>query len=238
MVEVNPGRAIWAILYDLKESSHDDYMRWFHGLHIPEKLARDGYEWAGHYRIEKRVARSGAAARERSAGNDGSVLTGKQYIALFGGRSTATFLDPSPKQLKVLQDDETKQMIGCRVTPAGFVFAEEWRAMGRAAGDAQPPRVIELEVFDTGQDDEDTGVWCAQKRRAPFVADEGCILMQKLLASSGPAKHAALYGYDSLERAVEHTDVVARAIAQSPLADVTILPGNDAVFATRIWPPF
>ena len=36
-------RAVWAIIYDLPEEGRDEYMEWFHGVHIPEKLARPGY---------------------------------------------------------------------------------------------------------------------------------------------------------------------------------------------------
>ena len=36
-------------MYDIDETNRDDYLDWFHNVHIPEKLSREGYEWAGHY---------------------------------------------------------------------------------------------------------------------------------------------------------------------------------------------
>ena len=45
-------RAVWAIIYDLPEEGRDEYMDWYHGVHIPEKLARPGYTWAAHYEVK------------------------------------------------------------------------------------------------------------------------------------------------------------------------------------------
>ena len=45
-------RAVWAIIYDLPEEGRDEYMEWYHEVHIPEKLARPGYTWAAHYEVQ------------------------------------------------------------------------------------------------------------------------------------------------------------------------------------------
>ena len=36
---------LWLIAYDLIPEKEADYLDWFHGIHIPEKLARPGYTW-------------------------------------------------------------------------------------------------------------------------------------------------------------------------------------------------
>ena len=36
-------RGIWAIAYGIPAEYRSEYLEWFHGVHIPEKLARPGY---------------------------------------------------------------------------------------------------------------------------------------------------------------------------------------------------
>jgi hypothetical protein len=79
-------RGIWAIWYAVEDRHRSAYERWFHEIHIPEKLSRPGYLWAAHYAIE----------------HDGSCL------AFFGGVSAHTFLNPSPGQLASRQSAETR----------------------------------------------------------------------------------------------------------------------------------
>ncbi len=43
------GTGIWAIAYDLQNGGRQDYLTWFHEVHIPEKLSRPGYVWAAHF---------------------------------------------------------------------------------------------------------------------------------------------------------------------------------------------
>ena len=43
--------AVWLLSYGLTAQSRDDYLGWFHDVHVPEKLARPGYTWAAHYQI-------------------------------------------------------------------------------------------------------------------------------------------------------------------------------------------
>ena len=38
------SNAIWTLIYDIAEENRDEYLAWFHEVHILEKLARDGYE--------------------------------------------------------------------------------------------------------------------------------------------------------------------------------------------------
>jgi len=41
---------IWLIKYGLQQEAQEEYLDWFHDIHIAEKLARPGYTWASHYR--------------------------------------------------------------------------------------------------------------------------------------------------------------------------------------------
>ena len=97
--------AIWALAYDISNDDSQSYLDWFHQIHIPEKLARPGYRWATHF--------------------EGSATTPnmQSYIALFGGISTRTFLDPSPAQLKTKQDDLTREMMARRRNPFATILA-------------------------------------------------------------------------------------------------------------------
>lgn len=236
-------RAIWTIIYDLGDDGRDAYLRWFHDVHIPEKLARPGYNWAGHYEIGATSMRRGAVALEGQDGTGASPLAGKRYIAMFGGESTATFYNPSPLQLKGHQDEETRRMIGCRVNPAGFVFAEEWCVSGQAGQgedrlveDPASAPAMEFSLFDTQQSDEDIGVWCVQQRRAAFKQGAGCLAMYKLLASSGPAQHGALHGYAGLDALTSHLELLQEPSKSHNEKTGHELPLSSTAMATRIWP--
>jgi hypothetical protein len=104
-------KGIWAIWYGIAEDDKTAYLDWFHNVHIPEKLSRPGYRWAAHYAL----------------GHDGR---GSGYVALFGGDSSHTFLNPSPGQLATRQSAETKQFIGMRRNTAAAILAEEIRIDG------------------------------------------------------------------------------------------------------------
>src|SRR5688572_27456097 len=101
-------RGIWAIWYELDAEHRAEYVRWFHHVHIPEKLSRPGYLWAAHYALE----------------------AGKGYLALFGGTSAHTFLNPSPAQLAKRQSAETKHFMAMRHQPSMCILAEEARVDG------------------------------------------------------------------------------------------------------------
>ena len=110
------SQAIWILQYDLTSGSEYEYLNWFHNIHIPEKLARPGYLWAVHYK-----GQIGALVNSENR---------RSYLALFGGISTRTFLDPSPSELRGTQDDLTREMMGKRLLSKGDVFALEWGVNG------------------------------------------------------------------------------------------------------------
>ena len=171
--------AIWLIVYDLQRDREAEYLEWFHEVHIPEKLARPGYDWASHYRIE------------RDGGGDAG------YIALFGSKASRVFYNPSPAQLKPTQPPETRDMMTCRKNARSLILAGEWAVDGEgsatdcsAAIDAD---IIALGLCDTGGNDEDFGAWLAQVHLPAAMQDRGCVGLRKYLASRGGAKHVILH---------------------------------------------
>ena len=142
------SQAIWILQYDLTSDSEYEYLNWFHNIHIPEKLARPGYLWAVHY--EGQIGALDHSENKRS------------YLALFGGISTRTFLDPSPSELRGMQDDLTREMMGNRLLSKGDVFALEWSVNG--SKNVQEPRSLELDFFSIRADgnDEKIGAWAAK----------------------------------------------------------------------------
>ena len=108
-------RAVWAIIYDLPEEGRDEYMEWYHEVHIPEKLARPGYTWAAHYEVQHPGERFEKIAARLNRTDDPALASGAGFIALFGGESTRVFYDPSPAQLKERQNAETRAMTGMRI---------------------------------------------------------------------------------------------------------------------------
>ena len=100
--------AIWALAYDISAIDRDQYLDWFHRVHIPDKLARPGYRWAAHYQ------------------GDATTPDMDSYIALFGGETTRVFLHPSPAQLKTKQDNLTHKMMTLRHNPYAAILTHEW----------------------------------------------------------------------------------------------------------------
>jgi len=224
-------RALWAILYDLLPQSRQEYLDWFHGVHIPEKLARPGYTSAAHYRL----VTGDPAAREGLGGVE-------SYLALFGGVSTRVFFDPSLSELKARQDDMTRRMMGCRSGAQAFILADEWRD-GPAGPDdhsSRAPAAIEFAVFDVqggvaGQ--EAAGVWATRELAPRMLAARGIESVRKFACVQGPARHATLVGFADLAS----RDSAAASLAGSgaPLAPAGAQqahPRSPAV-GVRVWPP-
>jgi len=199
-------RGIWAIWYELADESTSEYLEWFHQVHIPEKLSRPGYLWAAHYQLGHGGERFSRVVAGLHHARDADLGRGGGYLALFGGPTAHTFLNPSPAQLVPKQSAETKRMIGMRREVYTCIFAEETRVDGpdvakRGPG-ITPGPVVQMGNFNIASREEEEGVgaWYAQ-HRLPFVASmPGCIGARKLLAAAGWGKHSILYEFVSLER--------------------------------------
>lgn len=169
--------AIWLISYWLEREREDQYLEWFHDVHMPEKLARPGYTWASHY-------------RSTPSGNGGDSAL---YLALFGGESSAVFYNPSPAQLGPKQPPESRAMMGCRVDSRTMILSSEWAAPdgGGTAADSSPvdANSIALTLCDAAGNDMDFSAWLIQEH-VPALAGYG---MRKLLASTGDVRHAIIH---------------------------------------------
>lgn len=184
-------QGIWAIWYDIATANRADYLDWFHGVHIPEKLSRPGYAWAAHYAL----------------GHGGR---GTGYLALFGGETTQTFLNPSPGQLATRQGAETKKFIAMRIHPAAAILAVEARVDGPdaerrdARGTTAP--VVQIGNYNAPSPalEDDLGGWYAQERFPLLKTLPGCVGARKLLATVGAYKHAILHEFTSLELRERH----------------------------------
>ena len=217
---------IWAIWYELDDAERPEYLRWFHQVHIPEKLSRPGYLWAAHYALESE----------------------KGYLALFGGETPHTFLNPSPGQLAHRQTAETKRYMQMRKQPAACILAEEARVEGPDAGrrgpNGTPGPVIQFGNYNAASPavEDDLGGWYAQERLPLLAKLPGCIGARKMLATVGTHKHAILHEFVSLELREEHFGPHERD-ALDPKTwmgrvrpQLTHAPRSPAI-GTRIWPP-
>jgi hypothetical protein len=182
---------IWAIWYDIAAGSKTEYLDWFHRVHIPEKLSRPGYRWAAHYEL----------------GHGGR---GQGYLALFGGNTTQTFLNPSPGQLAARQNAETKKFIAMRIGPAAAILAEEARVDGPDAGKRSPgltaAPAVQIGHYNAPAPavEDDLGGWYAQQRFPLLQKLPGCVGARKMLATVGAYKHAILHEFSSLELREQH----------------------------------
>lgn len=222
------GDGIWALWYDLVPERCDEYLDWFHGVHIPDKLARPGYRWAAHYRL----------------GHGGR---GTGYLALFGGDSAHTFLAPGPTQLAARQGAETRRHLAMRRPLGSGIFALEARVDGLEAArrrpDATTAPVVQMGNYNAPDPagDEAIGSFYAEERFPALARLPGLIATRKLLASVGAFRHAILYEFASLEareRHYEPLDAEARDPATRMGQVVPRLqhaPYSPAV-GVRLWP--
>ncbi len=220
--------SIWALWYDIAASHKTEYRDWFHGVHIPEKLARPGYRWAAHYEL----------------GHGGR---GTGYLALFGGDSTQTFLSPSPGQLATRQSADTKKFLAMRLQSAAGILAEEYRVAGPDAGKRSPglstAPVLQIGHYNapTPAIEDDLGGWYAQQRFPLLATLPGCVGTRKMLATVGNYKHAILHEFSSLTLREQHF-AAHEAERDDPntwmgrvVPQLTHAPYSPAV-GCRIWP--
>ena len=169
--------AIWLISYQLMREREDQYLEWFHEVHMPEKLARPGYTWASHYR----AASTGTA--------DDTALC----VALFGGETSAVFYNPSPAQIAPKQPPDTRAMMACRAESRTMILSSEWTATerGEIGTDCSPvdAESISLTLCDTFGNDMDFSAWLIQEHM-PSLSNCG---IRKFLTSSGDARHAIIH---------------------------------------------
>lgn len=160
--------ALWMIRYALDGAEDAAYLDWFHGEHIPEKRARPGYAWAAHYA-------------------DGSG----RYLALFAAEDARTFLDPTPGQWKLRQDETTRRMSAHRREATAAVLVE----VLRDGHGTQPPGAVRLCALEPA---DDAAVAAAVQAQLPALAHaNGCRWAALLVPVLGPGGHWILEARDA-----------------------------------------
>lgn len=181
------SQAIWTLSYAISDDDGDRYLDWFHGQHIPEKLARPGYDWASHY--EHPVP----------------GITGQRgYVAFFGGQASRVFFDPSPAQLRDRQDALTREMMGCRIAGRWVVYCEEWSAV---EGEVQAP-AMSIHCIDAAGRDEALQAWCVQQFAPALSGTPGVRGVRKWLAASNAPRHALVTEFDDRDVATPWPEMV------------------------------
>lgn len=232
-------RAVWAIFYDLPEEGREEYLTWFHEVHIPEKLARPGYVWAAHYEAKPPGARFERIAARLRRSDDPALASGTGFVALFGGETTRAFYDPSPAQLRERQSSETRRMADARIRARGLILCEEWRVEGPEAREAPgvPAPAMQMGRYDAGRRDEDLQAWYAQERMAGVARTPGCVGARKYLAATGAPRHAVLYEFSSLAAREAHYVALEETEWTRRVHGYLVHPPGSPLVGSRIWPP-
>jgi len=223
-------KSIWLIMYDVALKDTVRYLDWFHDVHIPEKLARPGYNWAAHYEL--------ITADGGSAMLDGSIAYGEArgYVALFGGEDTRTFLDPSPAQIKPTQPPLTREMMGLRIGSQSLIAAEEWR-VGRDAGREPDCAFLDVTICDTGGNDEDYGAWCIQTLSPRLRSSLGFDAASKMLSTTNAAKHVTMTSFDTLADMQRYNAQPEEDAWSERVRGYRIHAKGSPLRGRRIWPP-
>ena len=228
--------AIWTVIYDLPNECRNEYLSWFHEVHIPETLLRPGYLWAAHYQVIPRKQRASLARSDAPAL---PMETG--YAILLGGESTRTFLDPNPTQLEEKDSPETRKMMARRIRKVSYIHTVEWRVEGPEFNKNDPRGTpgpfVQMGVFDASGQDEDLGTWYARERMVLWSRVPGSISGRKLLATLGPQRHGVLYDFIPEEVRQTHFPRLNGTEWTSRVHSYLVHPHGSAFLGRRIWPP-
>ena len=221
---------VWLLLYDIAAVDRDNYVDWFHCCHIPEKLARPGYNWAAHF--------------EAPPPSGNSDLYG--YIGMFGGDSTRVFLDPSPAQLKLTQSDDTRAMMALRHNPSSAILAHEWSWQAPADTNAHtvtdtPDAAmnashIQILRFEAGAYDEIVGSLCAQKLAPEFATKKGAMACHKMTNVMGRPRHVMFFEAIDVSLAGAGSEGPFLQVDLSAFTDLGNAVQVEKRYGQRIWP--
>ena len=237
---------LWVTWYDLPIEGEAEYLAWFHEKYIPEMSSRPGFLWGAHYELLGRGKSQEINPHVKYA-DDTSIPSGTEFVAMFGGESTYTFMNPSLAHIVENQSTETREMLGRRIGERTCIFAEELRldrpeSAQRTPGSVPGP-VIQIGSFnlESAEDELEMGTWYAQLRLPSLERMHGCIGVRKLISSSGWAKHSIFYELIS-EEVLEHFPGIKllqgaeREWSIKVVGTLDHAPGSPTV-AKRIWPP-
>ena len=196
-------RGIWASWYDLPIDGEAEYLAWLHEEHIPSALARPGFKWAAHYRLEHRASPS-PTHKIKAFIEDPGLGRGGEFILIFGAGSAHDFLDPAPDDLLKSYDPRSQEMLARRTGERTAYFTEVGRVDGpeiaKRGPCLTPGPMIQLGAYRAKDPvwDLDFALWYLHDRLANLREMKGCIGARKLVSLGGWARHGILYEFDSL----------------------------------------
>ncbi len=223
------SRSIWLIMYDLEAVDEAQYLDWFHRIHIPEKLARPGYDWAAHYEL---ISADGAPTP--IGGSIGSYGR-RGFIAFFGGTDTRTFLNPSPTQIKPTQTQLTREMMGLRIGSRSSIAAAEWRFEENTSGEPTYA-FLQVAMCDAGNHDEDYGAWCVQTLLPRWASSPGFEVATKMLSTTAAAKHISVASFRSLDDVTNSRASDLDDDWSARVRDYQVHHNGSPALCRRIWP--
>ncbi|MBI2871893.1 MAG: hypothetical protein HYY00_01735 [Chloroflexi bacterium] len=233
---------IWATWYDLAGPGREEYISWFHEVHIPQALSRPGYLWAAH--VENIVTEE----RRRTISSflthtvDPSVPAGDGFLMLFGGVSPHVFVDPSPAELEARMTAEAREMLGRRIAARSCIFVEVARVDGPAVGTRAPGitpgPAVQFGTFNINalENEVELSTWYARSRFPRMAKMPGCVGARKLVSISGWAKHGVLYEFVSLEAVEKYFTRDTTEWSKQVYGNLIHAPGSPTL-GKRIWPP-
>ena len=190
---------IWLLCYGIEAADQPSYLEWFHSIHMPEKRAREDYEYAAHYLVDEQAGAAPVASQTVSPA--GSSMS--RYIALFCSQSSRTFFDPSPAELKPRQDELTRRMIGYRQAAVSVIATVDWSARQQQTDKPGYPvgEAMALHSFERPADEQLLGAWCAQDYMPAQIAVSGCNEIYKLITSAGQPRHWMMEDFTTIAAA-------------------------------------
>lgn len=241
------SEAISATWYDLDAGDRESFLAWAHAHWLPWLKQRPGISWAAHYRG---VGHGPALATYHDiAGHapDGEMGTGSQFVMLAGAASSHTFYRPLLD--KVEMPEGFAAMLGKRRGLRQAILVEEARVNGPALL-ARPPGAGTAPAIQFGtyrirtvEEEQDINCWYAHQRFPLMARMPGSVTTRKFVTSTGWAKHAILYEFESLEARTKHFEVPEESKVVNPaewtgrIVRTTLHTPGSPFVGERIWPP-
>lgn len=244
----NRDKALWMSFYNLPLESHEAYLSWLHGSHIPQLLRRSGVLWAAHYESERKQFPPSLIHHT----DDSSVPSGSDYILLLGGENThvfakdaPSFIQGTPSQFFAELSEEDKTMMAMRIGERVTIMIEEARIDGpeakRREGAMALSPCIQVGSFNAGscKVEDEVLAWYARWRMPALSKLPGCVGMRKLVSAVGWAKHGVIYEFISLAALNERLPTLASLYPEVKgwsVAPKLIHAAGSPNVARRIWP--
>ena len=242
------GDAIWASWFDLEPDTADDTLGWLMSEHLPWLAATGPYRWVALYHnagygpaLKDYHAIAGHAEAEEGLG------TGSQYVTMVGAGSSHDFYAPLCLTRDLPAGHAAR--LAARKGLREAILVEEARAPGRAAAqrraDGVPAPAIQFGSFrvDGLEAEADINCWYAQQRFRVMEAMPGCLITRKFLVSTGWARHAILYEFESLAARTQRFEEPEESKINDPaewtgriVRTTRHTPGSPVV-GERLWPP-